>query len=131
MLTNPLVTVENDLRMICKLPVRRPGRGVSGSSSGSIREDEAPDGMEFVASTSTSALDPYTSGRSAKFFSDELIIGGSTGVAHLEEGLPQSGAGGDCDLDRDGITALRTAYCFFVFDVSDLHTHTHSDTLQR
>ena len=78
--------------------------------------------MDFVASTSTSALDPYTSGRSAKFFSDELIIGGSTGVAHLEEGLPQSGAGGNRDLDRDGMTVLRRTSCFFVFGVSDLHT---------
>ena len=79
--------------------------------------------MDFAASTSTRALEPYTSGRAAKFFSDELIIGGSTGVAHLVEGLPQPGAGGESDLDRDRITAFRMTYCFFVFDVSDLYIH--------
>ena len=75
--------------------------------------------MDSVASTSMSALEPYISGRSAKFFSDVPSIGGSTDVAHLVEGLLQPGAGGESDLDRDRITAFRMTYCFFVFDVSD------------
>ena len=75
--------------------------------------------MDSVASTSMSVLEPYISGRSAKSFFDVPCIGGSTGVAHPVEGLPQPGAGGESDLDRDRITAFRMTSCFFVFDVSD------------
>ena len=76
--------------------------------------------MDFVASTSTSALDPYTPGRSAKFFSDELIIGGSTGVAHLVEGLSQPGATRNSDLDRNGMAPAGISIWIEMADGMDL-----------